>query len=181
MNGSFLAGAPREADKGAQKAHLRRCPRPSSLNVRPKYASLLGMSGALHLDIFDQPIGQRDEGVGTRVQERNGRRQTVDSSQQTAKSPSFPPLVKGEGRGIFNCLTTVALRSIPRTRTVCRVRSAPTGSGAIRIECFSQFRYLNHVAISNKNPAEAETAIHIINNQPYFCTLRFRSSSFSPV
>jgi hypothetical protein len=55
MKDSFLAGKPREADKGFQNTHLRRCPRPSSLNVRPKYASLLGMSGALHLDIFEQP------------------------------------------------------------------------------------------------------------------------------
>ena len=55
MKGSFLAGAPRCADQGAKKAHLRRCPRPSSLNVRPKYASLLETSGALHLDLFDQP------------------------------------------------------------------------------------------------------------------------------
>jgi hypothetical protein len=29
-------------------AHLLRSPRPSSLYVRPKYASLLGMSAALH-------------------------------------------------------------------------------------------------------------------------------------
>jgi hypothetical protein len=29
-----------------KKARLRRYPRPSSLNVRTKYASLLGMSGA---------------------------------------------------------------------------------------------------------------------------------------
>jgi hypothetical protein len=38
-----------------KKVHLRRCPRPSSLNVRPKYASLLATSGALHLGIFEQP------------------------------------------------------------------------------------------------------------------------------
>jgi len=59
MNGSFRAGKPRCADQGFQKAHLRRCPRPSSLNVRAKYASLLGMSGALHLDLFDQPRKSR--------------------------------------------------------------------------------------------------------------------------
>ena len=55
MNGSFLAGAPRCADTGAQNAHLRRFPRPSSVDVRTKYASLLGTSGALHLGIFDPP------------------------------------------------------------------------------------------------------------------------------
>jgi len=38
-----------------KNAHLLRCPRPSSLNVRQKYASLLGMSGALPLGIFEQP------------------------------------------------------------------------------------------------------------------------------
>jgi hypothetical protein len=55
MNGSILAGKPREAEIGFQKAHLRRCPRPSSLNVRPKYASFLGILGALHLSLFEQP------------------------------------------------------------------------------------------------------------------------------
>ncbi len=55
MNGSFLAGAPRCADTGAQNAHLRRFLRPSPVDVRTKYASLLGTSGALHLGIFDPP------------------------------------------------------------------------------------------------------------------------------
>jgi hypothetical protein len=55
MSGSYLPGAPREAGRGAKQIHLRRCPHPSSLNVRTKYASLLGMSGALHLNPFDQP------------------------------------------------------------------------------------------------------------------------------
>jgi hypothetical protein len=55
MSGSFLAGKPREAEQGFKTTHLLRCPRPSSLNVRPKYASLLGTSGALHLGTFDQP------------------------------------------------------------------------------------------------------------------------------
>jgi hypothetical protein len=55
MKGSLLAGAPRCAGQGAKCTHLRRCPRPSSLTVRLKYASLLGMSGALHLGTFDQP------------------------------------------------------------------------------------------------------------------------------
>ena len=55
MNSSFIAGAPRRADTGAQNAHLRRFPRPSSVDVRTKYASLLGTSGALHLGIFDPP------------------------------------------------------------------------------------------------------------------------------
>jgi len=41
-----------------KKDHLRRSPRPSSLNVRAKYASLLGTSGALHLALFDQPAGK---------------------------------------------------------------------------------------------------------------------------
>jgi len=38
-----------------KNAHLRRSPRPSSLQRTSKYASLLRISGALHLDIFDQP------------------------------------------------------------------------------------------------------------------------------
>jgi len=55
MFGSFLTGKHREAAKGFKNTHLRRCPRPSSLNVHTQYASLLGMSGALHLGIFEQP------------------------------------------------------------------------------------------------------------------------------
>jgi len=38
-----------------KNAHLRRCPRPSSLQRTSKYASLLRISGALHPGIFDQP------------------------------------------------------------------------------------------------------------------------------
>jgi hypothetical protein len=38
-----------------ENAHLRRSPRPSSLQRTFKYASLLRISGALHLGIFDQP------------------------------------------------------------------------------------------------------------------------------
>ena len=38
-----------------KNAHLLRFPHPSSLQRTGKYASLLGTSGALHLDIFDQP------------------------------------------------------------------------------------------------------------------------------
>jgi hypothetical protein len=36
-------------------AHVRRSPHPSSLRRTSKYASLLRVSGALHLGIFDQP------------------------------------------------------------------------------------------------------------------------------
>jgi len=57
MYGSFPAGEPREAEKGSKRHHLLRSPRPSSLNVQAKYASLLGMSAALHLAPFDQPFG----------------------------------------------------------------------------------------------------------------------------
>ena len=38
----------------AKNAHLRRSPRPSSLQRTCQYASLLRTSGALHLGIFDQ-------------------------------------------------------------------------------------------------------------------------------
>jgi hypothetical protein len=38
-----------------KNAHLRRSPHPSSLQRTFKYASLLRISGALHLGIFDQP------------------------------------------------------------------------------------------------------------------------------
>jgi len=38
-----------------KNAHLRRCPHSSSLQRTFKYASLLRISGALHLGIFDQP------------------------------------------------------------------------------------------------------------------------------
>jgi len=38
-----------------KKAHLRRYLHPSSLRRTTKYASLLGILGALHLSIFEQP------------------------------------------------------------------------------------------------------------------------------
>ena len=39
-----------------KNAHLRRCPHPSSLRRTTKYVSLLRISGALHLGIFEQPM-----------------------------------------------------------------------------------------------------------------------------
>src|SRR4030043_203850 len=41
-----------------KNAHLRRYPHSSSLRRTSMYASLLGISGALHLSIFDQPEQQ---------------------------------------------------------------------------------------------------------------------------
>jgi hypothetical protein len=38
-----------------KNAHLLRCPHPASLRRTAMYASLLGLSAALHLDIFEQP------------------------------------------------------------------------------------------------------------------------------
>jgi hypothetical protein len=38
-----------------KNAHLRRSPHPSWLQRTSQYASLLRISGALHLGIFDQP------------------------------------------------------------------------------------------------------------------------------
>ena len=40
-----------------KNAHLLRFPHPSSLRRTSKYASLLRISGALHLGIFEQPAG----------------------------------------------------------------------------------------------------------------------------
>ena len=40
----------------SENAHLRRYPRPSSLRRTSLYASFLGTSEALHLDIFHQPL-----------------------------------------------------------------------------------------------------------------------------
>jgi hypothetical protein len=57
MNGSFLAGAPREADQGAKNTHLRRYLIPRRCDVH-EYVSLLGISAALHLGIFEQPKGR---------------------------------------------------------------------------------------------------------------------------
>jgi hypothetical protein len=42
-------------DRLLKNVHLRRSPHPSSLQRTFKYASLLRISGALHLGIFDQP------------------------------------------------------------------------------------------------------------------------------
>jgi len=38
-----------------KKAHLLRSAYPSSINVLPKYASILGIARALHLNLFEQP------------------------------------------------------------------------------------------------------------------------------
>jgi len=43
-----------------KSTHLRRCPRPSSLQRTGLYASLLGPWVALHLDAFDQPALLRE-------------------------------------------------------------------------------------------------------------------------
>jgi hypothetical protein len=39
-----------------KNTHLRRSPHPSSLRRTSKYASLLRISGALHLGVFEQPM-----------------------------------------------------------------------------------------------------------------------------
>ena len=39
-----------------KNVHLRRFPHPSSLRRTSKYVSLLRISGALHLGIFEQPV-----------------------------------------------------------------------------------------------------------------------------
>jgi hypothetical protein len=46
--------APGLTNRLLKNAHLRRCPHPSSLRRTSKYASLLSISGALHLGIFEQ-------------------------------------------------------------------------------------------------------------------------------
>jgi hypothetical protein len=46
------------ANRLLKNAHLLRFPHPSSLRRTAKYASLLRISGALHLGIFDQPGGK---------------------------------------------------------------------------------------------------------------------------
>jgi hypothetical protein len=55
MNGSFHAGAPRRAGKGAKKVHLLRCA--SSCIARRTHQVRLRSSAlrALHLGLFDQP------------------------------------------------------------------------------------------------------------------------------
>jgi hypothetical protein len=40
----------------SENAHLLRYPHPSSLRRTSMYASFLGISEALHLDIFHQPL-----------------------------------------------------------------------------------------------------------------------------
>ncbi len=43
----------------SENAHLRRYPHPSSLRRTSLYASFLGVSEALHMDIFHQPLSSR--------------------------------------------------------------------------------------------------------------------------
>ncbi len=45
----------RSTNRLLKNVHLLRCPYPSSLRRTSKYASLLRISGALHLGIFEQP------------------------------------------------------------------------------------------------------------------------------
>ena len=40
----------------SENAHLLRYPHPSSLRRTSRYASFLGISEALHMDIFHQPL-----------------------------------------------------------------------------------------------------------------------------
>ena len=47
-------GRPLSFSRLLKNTHLRRCPHPSSLRRTSKYASLLRISGALHLGIFEQ-------------------------------------------------------------------------------------------------------------------------------
>jgi hypothetical protein len=69
-----------------KNAHLRRSPHPSSLRRTFKYASLLRISGALHLGIFDQP---------------EEKRALAGSAEE---NPPLPPFSKGGmgGFGIWN-------------------------------------------------------------------------------
>jgi hypothetical protein len=41
-----------------KNTHLRRCPHPSSLRRTRMYDSLLEISGALYLSVFEQPAGR---------------------------------------------------------------------------------------------------------------------------
>jgi hypothetical protein len=43
------------ASRLLKNVHPRRCPHPSSLRCTGLYDSLLGISGALYLDVFEQP------------------------------------------------------------------------------------------------------------------------------
>jgi hypothetical protein len=56
---ALIAFGPRTScgvhDRLLKNAHLRRFPHPSSLQRTFKYASLLRISGALHLSVFEQP------------------------------------------------------------------------------------------------------------------------------
>ncbi len=57
MSRSYLAGAPREADQGAQNTHLLRYLALRRSTYATQYASAPQDSAALHLGIFEQPKG----------------------------------------------------------------------------------------------------------------------------
>ena len=69
-----------------KNAHLRRSPHPSSLQRTFKYASLLSISGALHLGIFDQP---QEMSVSTGSQ-------TVDRRPQALNARNGPGTSQGK-------------------------------------------------------------------------------------
>ena len=54
----LVTGDKKDFNRLLKNSHLLRSPRPSSLQRTSKYASLLSISGASHLDIFDQPYKQ---------------------------------------------------------------------------------------------------------------------------
>jgi len=77
-----------------KNANLRRYPHPSSLRRTTRYASLLGISGALHLDVFDQP-----------AQEAFFSDLLVSSKPYWQSAPPpLCPLPPGEGRVCDACI-----------------------------------------------------------------------------
>ena len=102
MSGSFPAEKPRRELPKRPSAAL-----PSSLVAQrtKKYASLLGMSGALHLDIFDQPHlssddchsrmnGVRGQRIESKASKDRGSGSNRSKDRESQPGPFFVPAVQ---------------------------------------------------------------------------------------
>jgi hypothetical protein len=109
-----------------KNAHLRRYPHSSSLRRTSVYASLLEISDALHLDVFDQPAKQ--------VFFSKLLRQTcrIDRYDLLPVKAPLPPFGKGGLRGFF---------MVTLWRRLLQVSTSITASNCLCISKTFVFKY----------------------------------------
>ena len=95
-NGWCRTGKRLSTSRSLKNAHLRRCPHPSSLRRTGLYDSLLGISGALYLRVFEQPA--RRATFPSRSSSPSGsRRSLLHPDFSSVVVPSREGRDKGEG------------------------------------------------------------------------------------